>query len=163
MIALLLVAAGPLAAQIPFPNPARPQSDSAMAADTIPVPVFRVAPPVRPMAAMARSLLLPGWGQSVLDRRVTGAIFVFWEGVTLTMTLKSAHQLAYYRAIGSEKVPAKKQELQDWAILLAFNHLLAGAEAYVSALLWDFPAEVEFRPSPGGATASIRLPLPALR
>jgi hypothetical protein len=109
---------------------------------------------------MARSLLLPGWGQAVLHRRVTGAVFVFWEGVTLTMTLKSAHQLAYYRSIDSEKIQAKKQEVQDWAVLLAFNHLLAGAEAYVSALLWDFPGEVRLRAVPGGAHLGLRWPLP---
>ena len=39
---------------------------------------FRVRPPVSPMGAMLRSLLLPGWGQSVLNRRGTGAFFVLF-------------------------------------------------------------------------------------
>jgi hypothetical protein len=111
------------------------------------------------MAAMARSLLLPGWGQAVLGRRVTGAAFVFWEGITLTMTLKSSHQLRFYRRIGSEKVESKKQEVQDWIVLLVFNHLFAGAEAFVAAQLWDFPGAAEIRPMPGGIGVGLRVPL----
>ena len=64
-------------------------------------------------AAMARSMLLPGWGQLVLHRRVTGAFFVFWEGVTLTMTLKASHQLALYENTSPDKVAKKKQEVQE--------------------------------------------------
>jgi hypothetical protein len=75
----------------------------------------------------------------VLGRRVTGAFFVFWEGLTITMTLKASHQLDYFQEVGTEEqIEAKKQEIQDWVVLLVFNHLLAGAEAFVSAYLWDF-------------------------
>jgi hypothetical protein len=90
---------------------------------------------------MWRSLLLPGWGQAILGRRVTGAAFIFWEGVTVTMTVKSLHQLAYQEDIDAETVDDKRQEVQDWAILWGFNHLLAGAEAYVAAILWETPAD----------------------
>src|SRR5213078_3390312 len=134
----------------------QPRQDTSRA-DTVKVPAFRFDPPTSPLAAMGRSLLLPGWGQSVLQRRVTGAVFVFWEGVTLTMTLKASHQLQYDRAIGSDKVKAKKQEVQDWLVLLVFNHLFAGAEAYVAAQLWDFPAEAEIRALPTGFGVGIRL------
>jgi len=97
----------------------------------------------------------------VLNRRVTGAVFVFWEGVALTMTIKSSHRLAYFREVGDTvRVAKKKQEVQDWAVLLAFNHLLAGAEAFVSAQLWDFPAEVELRSLPGGLGVGIRVRVP---
>ena len=105
-------------------------------------------------------MLLPGWGQAVLHRRVTGAFFVFWEGVTLTMTLKASHQLQLYENIAPEKVDKKKQEVQDWLVLLIFNHLLAGAEAYVAAQLWDFPAQPEIRALPaGGIGAGFRVRL----
>jgi hypothetical protein len=97
---------------------------------------------------MARSMLVPGWGQAVLHRRVAGAVFVFWEGLTLTMTLKASHQLHYMRETGSTAADAKAQEVQDWAVLLIFNHLMAGAEAFVSAELWDFPGDLEVRPLP---------------
>src|SRR5262249_13138740 len=118
--------------------------------DTIKVPAFRFQPPTPPLAAMGRSFLLPGWGQAVLHRRVTGAFFVFWEGVTLTMTLKASHQLNLYETTDTTKVAKKKQEVQDWLVLLIFNHLMAGAEAYVSAQLWDFPAQAEIRALPDG-------------
>jgi len=135
---------------MPAPTPQRAQQDSAALADTIPVPPFRVPPPISPLGAFGRSFLVPGWGQAVLGRRVTGAFFVFWEGLTLTMTLKASHQLQYFKDVGTqEQIDAKKQEVQDWVVLLAFNHLLAGAEAFVSAYLWDFPVELEQRALPG--------------
>jgi hypothetical protein len=138
-------------AQVPIPNLPRPQQDTSRA-DTIPVPQFRYPPPVSPLGAMARSLLLPGWGQAVLHRRVTGAVFVFWEGLSITMTLKASDQLRYLRLTGADTaaVRLKKQEVQDWAVVLGFNHLMAAAEAFVSAELWDFPAELESRALPGG-------------
>jgi hypothetical protein len=109
---------------------------------------------------MGRSMLLPGWGQAVLGRRGMGAFFVFWEGLTLTMTVKTSRQLRYMRATNHEAADDKKQELQDWAVLLVFNHLAAGAEAFVSAMLWDFPAEIgpERLPS-GDAGLAVRLPM----
>jgi len=151
-MALLGATATAAAAQVPIPAPApqRPAQDSARAADTVRVPPFRVEPPISPLGAFGRSLLVPGWGQAVLGRRVTGAFFVFWEGLTLTMTLKASHQLDYFQEVGTEEqIEAKKQEIQDWVVLLVFNHLLAGAEAFVSAYLWDFPVELEQRVLPG--------------
>jgi hypothetical protein len=159
--ALLLLAglAGTARAQA-VPPPGRP--DSARAADTVKVPPFRVRPPVSPLGAFGRSLLLPGWGQAVLGRRVTGAFFVFWEGLTITMALKARHQLDYFNEVGTdEQREAKQQEIQDWVVLLVFNHLLAGAEAYVSAYLWDFPVELEQRALPAGRVGiGARLPFP---
>lgn len=136
--------------------------------DTITVDPFRVKPPVSPMGAMLRSLLLPGWGQSVLNRRGTGAFFVLFEGLSLTMTLKSIHQLDYLESVQSdaepesiERVDSKRAEVQDWAVLLGFNHLLAAAEAFVSAMLWDFPEELEVRAFSGGRIgARVTLILP---
>lgn len=132
---------------IPTQQQRQPQPE-----DTIPVPKFRTEPPVSPLGATWRSLLIPGWGQSILGRRVTGAAFVFWEGVTLFMTVKSAHQLTYLTNNGAdeETLGNKRAEVQDWAVLLAFNHLLAAAEAYVSAQLWDFPADLTVEGTPGG-------------
>jgi hypothetical protein len=116
------------------------------------VPPFRIEPPISPLGAFGRSFLVPGWGQAMLGRRVTGAFFVFWEGVTLAMTVKAVHQLSYLEDVGdSARVDSKRQEIQDWAVLLVFNHLVAGAEAFVSSYLWDFPVELETRALPGGA------------
>jgi hypothetical protein len=122
--------------------------------DTIRVPPFRVEPPVSPLGAAVRSLLIPGWGQSIVGRKATGAVFIFWEGLTLAMMLKSAHQLDYQSDIEQEELEGKRTEVQDWAVLLAFNHLLAAAEAYVSTHLWDFPADLGVQPLESGDVAA---------
>jgi hypothetical protein len=145
---LMLLGAAPAAAQVPQQPP--PQQPSPQ--DTIPVPQFRIQPPISPLGATLRSLVLPGWGQSILGRRVTGAVFIFFEGITFTMTLKSIHQLAYQEDTDAETVESKRQEIEDWAILWGFNHLVAAAEAFVAAQLWDFPTELDVRALPDGTT-----------
>ena len=40
------------------------------------------------------------------------------------------------------RVPARRTHLEDWIAMLVFNHLISGAEAFVSAHLWDLPAQV---------------------
>lgn len=116
--------------------------------------------PVSPMGALWRSILVPGWGQAKLNRKLTGALFVTWEGVTLGMALKTSHELRYLRRTGSSSVSAKEQEQQDWLVLLAFNHLFAAIEGYVSAHLWDFPEDLQVRamPVPGGVGGTVSLP-----
>lgn len=117
-------------------------------------------PPISPLGGLWRSFLVPGWGQAKLDRKTTGAIFVAWEGVTLAMTLKTQHELEYLRRTGSGRVSAKKQQREDWLILLAFNHLFAGLEAFVSAHLWDFPGDLKFRATSDQFGAQLQIPLP---
>jgi hypothetical protein len=54
---------------------------------------------------------------------------------------------------------ARRLQREDWIAALFFNHVVAGAEAYVSAHLWDVPAAVSISADPrGGATvvASLR-------
>jgi hypothetical protein len=115
---------------------------------------------VAPLGALWRSFLLPGWGQAKLNRKLTGGIFVAWEGVTLGMALKTRQELGYLRRTNSGRGNSKRQEHEDWLVLMAFNHLFAGLEAYVSAHLSDFPDDLRFRavPVPGGAAATLSLP-----
>jgi hypothetical protein len=154
-----------LAAQVPDSAAAR--ADTSVRADSVPqaAPVDSTLypkAPVSPMGALLRSFLVPGWGQAKLHRKLTGALFVTWEGVTLGMALKANHELQYLRRTGSGSVSAKRQERQDWLVLLAFNHLFSGIEAYVSSHLWDFPDDLEISAAPlpdGGFGASIRVPI----
>jgi hypothetical protein len=44
-------------------------------------------------------------------------------------------------------------------VLLGFNHLFAGLEAYVSAHLADFPGDLRFEAVPGGVGAAMSLPV----
>jgi hypothetical protein len=115
--------------------------------------------PITPINAFWRSFLLPGWGQARLNRKLTGGIFVAWEGVTLGMSLKTRHELAYLRRTGAARADSKRREHEDWIVLLAFNHLFAGLEAYVGAHLADFPGDLQIRALPGGLGASVTVPL----
>ena len=112
---------------------------------------------VRPMGAFWRSFLIPGWGQSATGRHTTGAVFVVWEGVTAMMTLKAQQEANYMKQIGSANLKAKRQEVQDWLVLWVFNHLFSGAEAYVSAHLQDFPADLRIQAFPHGIGISLPL------
>lgn len=150
---LLLAGGGANAQVIPERQPTQQQPQPE---DTVKVPQFRAQPPVSPVGAMWRSLLIPGWGQSILGRRVTGAAFVVFEGLSLAMILKSARQLNYFERIDdgspdmAEQIDGKRQEIEDWAFLLIFNHLISAAEAFVSGVLWDFPADLDVQAAPNG-------------
>jgi hypothetical protein len=112
------------------------------------------------MNAFFRSFLVPGWGQAKLDRKLTAGLLIAWEGVTLGMSLKTRHELAYLRRTGSERAEDKRREHEDWLVLLGFNHLFAGLEAYVSAHLSDFPRDLKFQAAPGyGVAASYTIPI----
>jgi hypothetical protein len=112
---------------------------------------------IKPAAALWRSLLIPGWGQAATGRGLTGAAFVVWEGVTAMMTVRAVQEQHYMEETGSANVGSKRQQVQDWTVLWAFNHLFAGAEAYVSAHLQDFPKELKVRAVPGGIGVSLPL------
>ncbi|HLG05365.1 MAG TPA: hypothetical protein VI383_04370 [Gemmatimonadales bacterium] len=119
---------------------------------------------IKPLPAFFHSALIPGWGQAKLDRKLTGALFMAWEGLTLGMTLKAASELRYLERIeaDSARLEQKRQERQDWLVLLIFNHVFAGLEAYVSSHLQGFPSEVQIRVAPRGlgvqAVVPVRLP-----
>jgi len=111
----------------------------------------RPRPPITPGGAFLRSLLIPGWGQARLNRNFTAGLFVGFEGVAATMVWKTTWQLNFAKARG-KYVKSHTQEQQDWIVLLVFNHFFAGAEAFVSAHLWDFPVGLESRALPDGST-----------
>ena len=109
------------------------------------------------MGAFWRSVAIPGWGQAATGRHGTGAIFVTWEGVTAMMTIKAQQEANYMKQIGSANLGPKRQEVQDWLVLWVFNHLFSGAEAYVSAHLQDFPADLKIQAFPHGIGISLPL------
>jgi hypothetical protein len=75
------------------------------------------------------------------------------------MTLKTRSELRYLRRTGSGRGDDKRQEHEDWLVLLAFNHLFSGLEAFVSAHLADFPGDLRFEAVPGGVGAALSLPI----
>ena len=56
------------------------------------------------------------------------------------------------------RVKARRLHFEDWIAMLAFNHLFSAADAYVSAHLWDLPAQVEMRALPRGNGIGISIP-----
>jgi hypothetical protein len=77
------------------------------------------------------------------------------------MTMKTIRELRYLTRVGADsaRIASKRSQRQDWLILLAFNHLFAGLEAFVATELHQFPADVRFRVIPGGFAAGALVPV----
>jgi hypothetical protein len=120
----------------------------------------QIVAPVSPMSAFFRSLTVPGWGQAKLDRRLTGGIFLAFEGIALGMAIKADRELAYIKARGdsAEAISNKRQEREDWITLVVFNHLFAALDAFVGSHLYDFPDDVRIRAAPSGVGAVVSVP-----
>ena len=113
-----------------------------------------------PTGVMLRSLVVPGWGQATYGRKVSAGIMLGVEGLSVGMLLKISSDMDQIRSTDSERLADKRQQREDWAAILVFNHLMSGLEAYVSAHLYDFPGDLEARPLPGGGTGiGVTLPL----
>jgi hypothetical protein len=114
-----------------------------------------------PLGYFGRSLLLPGWGQAALDRKLSGGLFIAFEGVALGMALKAHHEMRYLERTGSGRLQSKRDERADWFFLLGVNHLFAGLEAFVSAALFDFPGDLRAQQLPDGRRGlGITIPFP---
>jgi hypothetical protein len=57
----------------------------------------------------------------------------------------------------NDLVRARRLHLEDWISAVLFNHLISGAEAYVTANLFDLPAQISTRPTPGGGAVTVSL------
>ncbi|HEU5168955.1 MAG TPA: hypothetical protein VFU46_00370 [Gemmatimonadales bacterium] len=117
--------------------------------------------PVKPLAAFWRSLLVPGWGQLKVGRKLTAGLFIATEGLTIGMSLKADQEVGYLRRIGADSaaIAAKVRKREDWYVLLAVNHLLAGLEAFVAAHLSDFPGELRVERAPDRVNAGFAIPV----
>jgi hypothetical protein len=113
---------------------------------------------VSPGGALLRSLLIPGWGQARLGRGLAAGFFLTVEGAALGMALKANSELAYLKEVDPDGARQKAQEREDWLVIVGVNHLIAGIEAYVSAYLWDFPGDLQMRPTPYGTAATVTVP-----
>jgi hypothetical protein len=140
-----------------------------------------VRPPLSPRRAFLYSLLVPGYGQSVLRRPGAGAIFVLTESIAIAMLRESRADLAEARALkrdslvvigvdptsgqpitqrnsfDQELIDVRRGHVEDWVAFLLANHLFAAADAYVAAHLWDLPTQISVRQGPGGTIVGARL------
>jgi hypothetical protein len=183
LLAACLAGAGPLGAQdttgvrrdsVPAPDSAAVDTVLAdpVPADTAPADAARAAGlPAdtvtrrrhpSPTGAFLRSLVLPGWGQAALGRKLPAGLFLALEGVTLGMALKTDAEVRQLRRTGSVLAEQKAKSREDWFVFLVANHLLAGLEAFVSGHMVDFPEDLDLRIAPGergGVVGRVTLPL----
>jgi len=57
----------------------------------------------------------------------------------------------------ADRVRARRTHLEDWLAAIAFNHLFAGADAYVAANLADFATNVQVTSAGKGVTVMARV------
>ncbi len=136
-----------------------------------------LVPPISPRRAFLLSFLLPGYSQSKLDRATSGALFAGIEMASIAMWRRSAADVREVQRQGAsapgnfmvnpttgsvaaaDTVPSRFEEslertrklhVEDWLAAIAFNHLIAGADAFVAAQLWDVPVRVSAAPTTRG-------------
>jgi hypothetical protein len=158
-----LLASLALATLAAVPSVLRGQVPDSGAAAKAPAPAAARKAPLGPSGAFLRSFILPGWGQLQLHRPVSALVFVGIEGTLVGLSLKANHDVKVARQTDqtpdSSVVTEKKKKREDWLVLLGFNHLMAGLEAYVSSHLWDFPADLHIRATPDGIGAAATIPI----
>jgi hypothetical protein len=143
--------------------------------------------PLSAKRAFLYSALLPGLGQSRLDRGSSGALFASVELAAMVMLRRTAADVREARrylvdtlpsSFGVEvtgtdikfnpsgKIPgpytsdlvrARRLHAEDWIAVIAFNHLFSGADAFVSAQLWDMPVQLTAVPSLQGPLVVVSL------
>ncbi len=158
-IALLVAVTsfGSLRAQEPVPSdstaglaqaPEEPPPPGAAAVHA--AAVDSVGPPVSPMGAFFRSLILPGWGQATVDQPVRGAFYFTMEAASLWMLFKTQAKLDAARRAGDDELAdARQEQKEDWIVMAVFWALFSGVDAWVSTHLWDF--EGALVPPPDGS------------
>src|SRR6266540_3244521 len=163
------------------------------APETVPLKPVRdtLGPPISARRAFLSSFLLPGYGQTRLERPGAAMLFSVLEIGSIGMAMKSAQDLREARAvpkdsivgsytidpttglatrdpktglavpatyirsrIDADRVKARRVHYEDWIAAIIFNHVFAGADAYVAANLWDFRTNIRAGVSSGSATVS---------
>ena len=133
-----------------------------------------IQPPLSPARAFFYSALLPGYGQSRLGRPIAGGLFMLTESIAIGMLRESYAELRQARTFRSdslvyigndpttgapvlqpssfndELISIRKGRIEDWIAFLVGNHLIAGADAYVAAHLYDLPAQISISQTRAG-------------
>ena len=141
-----------LSAQDPPPPVA---ADTLAPADTAAVPDTLTAeqrPPITPLGAFGRSLILPGWGQFEVGQPSRGAFYFAAEAVFLFMVFKSDARLSAAKdevPQNEERISNRSGQRENWLVLAGFVAFLSGLDAWVSTQFWDFEPTVS--PPPDGS------------
>jgi hypothetical protein len=152
---------------------ARPSTAAGQRADSARTGVAaeRIRPPLSPRRAFLTSLVAPGYAQAILGRPNGSALFIFTEAIVLLMVRETATELRQARRLQDDSVAlyfvnpttgvpdtiyesaryptalvrARRAHFEDWIAALVANHIIAGADAFVAAHLWDVPIRVGLR------------------
>lgn len=164
------------------PPPTSASTDSLRPSPTIsPVAPDSLRPPISPRRALLYAFIAPGSSQGILKRHKAASAFLLVEAISIAMIRESAADLHEARRFRNDTlviaynpdgsaltradyytdglVRSRKAHVEDWIALLVANHLLAGADAFVAANLWDVKAKLALRSTPNGTMvgASIQL------
>lgn len=135
-----------------------------------------IRPPLSPRRAFLASLLVPGYAQTKLGRPNAAALFILTESIAILMVRETAIELREARRLQDDStvarfvpdttyvgprypsalVRARRAHFEDWIAALVANHIIAGADAFVAAHLWDVPVRVGFQRGARGPTVSAR-------
>jgi hypothetical protein len=157
---------------------AAPARVHAQRADSVRAAARATRPPLSPRRAFFTSLVAPGYAQSVLGRPNASALFILTEAIGVLMVRESSADLREARRLQDDSVAlqfvnpttgqpdtvlgpprysaalvrSRRAHLEDWIAALVANHIIAAADGFVAAHLWDVGVEVGYEPSAGGAT-----------
>ncbi len=135
--------ASPLWAQDPPPLAA--VADSVAAAPSPVADTTGRRPPISPLGAFGRSLILPGWGQLEVGRPARGAFYFAAESVFLFMVFKSDGRLSAAKEElpqNEERISNRAGQRENWIVLAGFIAFLSGLDAWVSTQFWDFEPSI---------------------
>ncbi len=102
-------------------------------------------PPISPLGAFGRSLILPGWGQLEVGRPARGAFYFAAESVFLFMVFKSDARLSAAKEEmppNEERISNRTGQRENWIVLAGFIAFLSGLDAWVSTQFWDFEPSI---------------------
>ncbi len=105
------------------------------------VSVQDTVPPVTPLGALARSMVLPGWGQLEVGRPARGAFYFAAEVTFLYMVFASHGTLSAAREAqpqNEDLISARTRQRENWIVLAVFVAFVSGLDAWVSTHFWDF-------------------------
>lgn len=98
-------------------------------------------PPITPLGALGRSMILPGWGQLEVGRPGRGAFYFVAEATFLYMVFKSNAKLSAAKRAEPERIDlisARTRQRENWIVLAGFIAFMSGLDAWVSTHMWDF-------------------------
>ncbi len=113
-----------------------------------------------PMSAFFRSLVLPGWGQLAADRPGRAIFYVTAQTATVYMIVRTQRRINRADENGDAGLAeGRREQREDWITLAVFWSLASAVDAWVSAHMWEFAAEV-MPPPDGSAGIAVRYQVP---